>query len=380
MEGSVRKRGNNWYYAYEGPSINGKRKRYERSGGKTKQEALKKLRDALDELDNSGAVIDMTDMSVHDYFKFWFEDYVVRNLKYNTQENYRHTIDLHILPYIGKYKLKLIQPSALQNILNKEYEAGFAKSTVQIIKTVLNSAFKKAVYPYKLIKDSPMFYVEMPRYDHQIKRTKEKLKIFNLNDFKKMIDYIPLSDTFYIPMMVAFHTGLRRGEVCGLTWDNINFTDQTVTVDKNIVGRKKGYIIGTPKTQSSYRTITVGDSLLNILKTHKKRQSENRLFYGKFYNESNFICTKPNGDLVSPNSIKWKCEKIRDELQIDFSFHSFRHTHATMLLENGAKMKDVQERLGHSRISTTMDIYAHVTEKTKKETVIIFEDYLNRDL
>lgn len=72
--------------------------------------------------------------------------------------------------------------------------------------------------------------------------------------------------------------------------------------------------------------------------------------------------------------------KIRDKLQIDFSFHSFRHTHATMLLENGTKMKDVQERLGHSLISTTMDIYAHVAEKTKKRNSDIFENYLNNDL
>ena len=379
MEGSVRKRGEKWYYSFEGPKINGKRKRYERIGGKTKQEALVKLREALNEFDASGSVRVMSNMSVHDYFDYWFEDYVVRNLKYNTQQNYKHTIDLHILPYIGQFELKKITPAAIQNLLNKEYEAGFAKQTVAIVKTVLNSAFKKAVYPYQLIKETPMRYVEMPKYDISIKRTKEKLKIFSLADFKRMIDFTPPADTFYIPMMIAFHTGLRRGEVCGVTWDNISFANKTLTVDKSIIGRKKGYTVDSPKTQSSYRTITIGDTLISILKTHKRKQSENSLFYGGFYTESNFVCTKPNGDLVTPNSIKWSCEKIRKELDIDFSFHSFRHTHATMLLENGAKMKDIQERLGHSKITTTMDIYAHVTEKTKKETVAIFENYLNNN-
>ena len=107
MEGSVRKRGKKWYYSFEGAKINGKRIRYERVGGNTKAAALESLRKALNEYERSGIIEDMTDMSVQDYFDYWYEDYVMRNLKYNTQMNYRNVIDLHILPYIGKYSLKL---------------------------------------------------------------------------------------------------------------------------------------------------------------------------------------------------------------------------------------------------------------------------------
>lgn len=380
MEGSVRRKGSKWYYSFEGPKINGKRKRYERVGGDTKQKALDALRKALNEFEEAGNIFDPTEASVHDYFNFWYEDYVVRNLKYNTQENYRHTMELHILPYIGKYKLKAITPANLQRILDSEFEKGFAKSTVQIIKTVLNTAFKHAVYPYQFIKQSPTQYIKVPKYDVRVGKTRDSLKIFSLEDFKKMNEHVVQASDFYIPMHIAFHTGMRRGEVCGLTWDDISFEDETIKIEKiMIMKRGTKYSIDTPKTQSSYRTISIGQTLINILKKHKLKQSENRLFYGKQYHESNFVCTKPNGNPITPSIIKWHCERIRTETDIDFTFHSFRHTHATMLLENGAKMKDVKDRLGHSRISTTMDIYSHITKKSKRETVAIFENYLQNE-
>lgn len=176
--------------------------------------------------------------------------------------------------------------------------------------------------------------------------------------------------------MIAFYTGLRRGEVSGLKWKDIDFEEQTLTVERIIIMKKKSYEIGTPKTQSSYRTIGIGNDLISVLKTHRKRQLENKLFYGQHYTESDYICTKENGQLVTPWSIKWHVEKTRKDTGIDFNFHSFRHTHATLLLEGGAKIKAIQERLGHSRISTTMDTYSHLTKKTKKETVDLFESLM----
>ncbi|OAQ56286.1 hypothetical protein A6E74_02420 [Enterococcus thailandicus] len=102
--------------------------------------------------------------------------------------------------------------------------------------------------------------------------------------------------------------------------------------------------------------------------------------YGKWYHDSNAICTKENGEPVTPNSIKWSASKIKKDLNIEFNFHSLRHTHATMLLEDGVKPKIVQERLGHSRISITMDKYVHVTKKMRNEAVDIFAQRLKRSM
>lgn len=377
MDGSVRKRGNKWYYAFEGAKMNGKRMRYERVGGNTKAEALRALRKALDEFENSGDVLDMSNISVHDYFWYWFDHYVMKELKYNTQENYRMVIRLHILPYIGKYKLKAIQPAAIQKVIDNNYDKGLSKKTLTIIRSVLNGGFRKAVYPFQLIKNDPTRFLVMPKYDERNKKTKEDLKIITLKEFQKLTDHVKPNHPFFLPMMIAFNTGLRKSEVVALTWDNIDFDEQTLTVDKIIVMQGKEWKYGTPKTQSSYRTIDIGDNLLNLLKSQKKKQMENRMKYGQYYTKNNFICTKENGNLFTPNSIKHYARKVSQETGINFTFHSFRHTHATLLLENGAIDKAIQERLGHSRISTTMDTYSHLTKKTKKETVNIFEKLLN---
>lgn len=123
----------------------------------------------------------------------------------------------------------------------------------------------------------------------------------------------------------------------------------------------------------------IGDTLVTLLKRSKLRQKENKLFYGSHYTDTNFVCVKENGHPVTPNSIKWYSRKYHKLTGIDFTFHSFRHTYATMLLENGAKPKEIQTRLGHSRLSTTMDTYAHVTKKMREESVEIFERMLKNN-
>lgn len=376
MKGSVRRRGNKWYYFFDAAPINGKRRVIERAGGDTKAEALAALRKAISEYDKSGSVIEESNMSVQDYLEYWYKDYVMRNLKYNTQQNYRNILDKHIYPYVGNYRLRGIQPSSIQKVIDQNFEKGLSKKTLSIIKTVLNGSFRRAVFPYQYIKQDPTRYVTMPKFDERHKVTKDDLKIITVNDFKRMQTAVGQASPFYIPMMIAFYTGLRRGEVSGLKWKDIDYDGQTLTVERTIIMRDKTYEVGTPKTQASYRTIGIGNDLVEVLKRHRKRQLENKLFYGQHYTESDYICTKQNGALVTPYSINWNVAKTRKETGIEFNFHSFRHTHATLLMESGAKIKAVQDRLGHSRISTTMDTYSHLTKKTKKETVDLFENLM----
>ncbi|WP_413515832.1 tyrosine-type recombinase/integrase [Carnobacterium maltaromaticum] len=380
MQGSVRKKGKSWYYRIDLAYISGDRKQIERYAGKTKDEALQTLRNAIKEYETSGDVMALSDISVTDYFNFWFDKYVMVNLKKNTQSNYRNILDKHIFPSIGMYKLKAIKPGTLQDLLTEKYEAGYAKQTLAIIKGVLNKAFTMAVFPYQYLSIDPTRYVKVPKYDIKEWKDRGDLKIISIEDFKKLVSAVPKSDPFYLPMMISFQTGLRRSEVCGLKWTDIDFEENTLTVERIMLGTENGkYDLGTPKTKSSYRTIMLGDSIIKILKSSKKRQIENKLFYGSNYFDGNFICTKENGQPVTPNSIKYNVEKVRKLTGVDFNFHSFRHTHATMLLENNAKPKAIQTRLGHSRIATTMDTYAHVTKKMKKDTVDIFEQMLKNN-
>ena len=219
-----------------------------------------------------------------------------------------------------------------------------------------------------------MQYVSLPKFNQKKINGTYKLKIISLSDFKKILNRFPVGSNFYIPLQIAFNTGLRGGEVCALTWDDINFDSKTLSVNHTLVEKGRGQVeLGTPKTNSSYRTISIGETLVKILKDHKIKQKENKLKYGEFYTNSNFICTKENGQLLNTSSLKYLSRMVNYELGIPFNFHALRHTHATMLLEGGANIKDIQKRLGHSRLSTTMDTYSHVTEKIQSETVDILE-------
>lgn len=396
MTGGVRKRGNRWYYYFDLGKVDGKRKKVERVGGNTKREAEAALRKALQEYENAGLFFEPSDISVADYMDYWLKNYVEMNCKFNTIDGYTRIVNNHIKPAIGSYKLKSITPAVLQQFMNEKSNRGFSKSYLVNMLTVLSGSFKAAVYPYEFIRDNPMQYVTLPKNNNRKYDTDRK--VITSDEFKKIIERFPEGNTFHIPLQIAYHTGVRIGECCALTWDDVDLDNGTISISKIILKKeKKQWYFGTTKTESSVRTIPIGSTLVNILKRHRKWQLENRLKYGQYYynyyvtNDDrvygsdgltdfkstdqpvHFVCTAESGKLVTPDTVKYCSRVINYELLIQFNFHALRHTHATLLIENGANMKDVQERLGHSRLATTMDTYTHVTEKMSNDTVEIFE-------
>ncbi|MCC0647981.1 site-specific integrase [Clostridioides sp. ZZV15-6598] len=371
MKGGVRKRGEKWYYYFDLGTVNGKRKKIERVGGKTKKEAEKALRDALSEFENEGQLFSDNEMSFSDFLDFWYKEYVLLNCKYGTQKNYEKIIRNHLKPGLGKYKLKNLNPAILQKFLNDKSRFGLSKNSINNFYGVLSGALKSAVYPFKFIKENPMQYVHMPKMQEN---KKSDLKIISLKDFNRILERFPQGSSFYVPLQIAFNTGIRGGEVTALQWEDIDLENKIINVRHTLISRgKEGFELGTPKTESSYRKINIGDTLTKILKEHKRLQKEMKLKYGEWYIDSNFVCTKEMGEHVTTNSLKYLSRVANYELGIDFNFHSLRHTHATMLLENGANIKDIQHRLGHAKISTTMDTYSHVTNNMRNQTVNIFE-------
>lgn len=398
MTSGLKKRGNSWYYYFETPKKDGKSRKIEGKGGKTKAEANESLRKAICEYETEQLNIGSKNMSFSEYLDFWHKNYIQLNCKFSTIEGYKIMINKHIKPALGFYKLKDLQPIKIQEFINEKYIAGFGRRYINNILSVLTSSLKMAVYPYKLIRENPASYVKTPKNKNALYHSSHK--IITPEEFNKIIKRFPQGSAFYIPLQIAYHTGTRIGECCALTWKDIDLEHNCIYITKSLSRQEnRQWTFGTTKTASSVRKILIGKTLVNILKKHKTYQKQNKLKYGtsyiKYYLTSNnklysiqnvpnyltadeeveLVCTSENGSHVTSETFRYCSRIINYELLIEFNFHALRHTHATRLIENGAKMKDVQIRLGHSKLSTTMDTYTHTTDTMSSETVDIFEKF-----
>jgi len=376
MKGSVRKRGKKWYYYFDLGVVDGKRKRVERVGGNTKKEAEKALREAMSEFDDTGQVINESNMSYCDYLDYWYENYVELNCKDSTKRSYKNIINKHIKIGLGSNKLNNLTPALLQDFFNDLYKQKYSKNTFDIVTTIVKNSLDYAVNPLKLIKNNPYSYVIKPKF----KNTKKEIQTITKGQFDILLKKFPKGGLYYIPLQIAYHTGMRRGEICALTWNDIDLNKKIIDVNKNMILNMNGeYELTEPKTQSSYRMISIGETLSRILKEHKVYQKEMKLKFGEYYNDNNYpmpdmVCTSKNGTFTKHNTLSRIMNTISEnELGFSFNFHMLRHTHASMLIQNGVNPKDVQYRLGHSNIRITLDTYAHTSEESRRKVADLFD-------
>lgn len=392
----TRKRGKNWEYSFEAAKIGGKRKSVSKGGYRTKAEALEAGTKAQAEYNNSGNVFTPSTLSVQDYFVYWMKNYVEQECKPNTVRAYSDIIRIHINPYLGKYMLASLTPNVLQELLNRLYANGLAPTYLKNIMCVITGALDYAVHPAGFIKDNPGHYLRYPKT--VTKKADTNRRVISQQEFAQILDYFGPGNQYRIIFMICYYCGLRIAECTGMTWDRIDLANSTLTVDRILVKDiDKQWYLGSPKTGSSNRTISIGDTLNKELRYYKKWQLENRMRYAEYYKDYyirpdtkiygldhtvdyitaddpiSFVCTQENGTLINPDLARYASRIVNYKLNIQFNFHSLRHTHATILIENGADIKDVQERLGHADITTTMNTYVHNTDTMKNKSVDIFE-------
>ncbi len=374
MAGYSRKRGDTWYYCIDIGKVAGVRKRIERGGFKTKREAELAKNKALYELEQNGSYVDESKMSLSDFLDYWFDEYVMLNCSYYTQISRKTTIKF-LKEHIGNYSLKALTSIRIQKFINDAYKSDMAYSTLKLRVEVLKNALKYAVYPCEFLKVNAAEHLKLPPK----KEEKEKTNIIDLKTFNKIIDSISIRQTkFKIAFLLAFHTGMRLSEVCGLTWDKIDMINKEIKVEHILIYRDKEFFLASPKTKTSNRIIAIGPTLLKILELERARQIELRKEFAEYYfiheSKKEFVCCHNEGKPIIPNTLKFFCiDKISKQHNIKFNFHMLRHTHATMLLEAGANIKEISTRLGHSNTNITLDVYSHVTAKMKNDTVNIFE-------
>lgn len=371
MKGSVRKRGEKWSY-YFNVKVDGKYKKKEKGGFKTKKEAETALREVLQQYEKQGFVQNETQSTLEEFANYWFDNVVATSCRYNTLVQYRSALKNHIVPELGFVKIANITPDLLQRFFT-EKQKKLSNNTIAVIKKVLNNIFKLA------IKQMVISYNPLERLELKKKSEEKHLSIITSSDLETVLDDLK-GTRYYIPFQIAVQVGGRRGEVLGLTWDNIDFENKRITFDKqllNIAGT--GLELHPTKTSSSNRDLLMPDKLVSLLREHKNQQLANKeLYQNTYYTEHDFVCCNEDGSPFPPESLTSKVSRMSKRLGVNLKFHSLRHTHATMLLDAGVNIKVIQERLGHSSITTTLGVYSHVTKEGEYAAIKAFEDKFNK--
>ncbi|MGN0946711.1 MAG: tyrosine-type recombinase/integrase [Megasphaera sp.] len=369
----VRKINNRWYYTINEVDQHGVRHKHEHFGGFTRAEACRAYRLAMAEQDRTGKYFEPASMTFSAFLQEWLEKYARHYLKPNTIDAYDAAIRNHIAPTFGAWKLRELTTAALQDwvlALNDQY----SKSTVKSIMSCLRSSLRWAVANRRYLLINPMDNVKLP----PSRTAPKKPNVFTPEAIQAIFKQFPAGRPIHMPCVLSYYTGMRLGECLALTWDNVDMAARTLRITGTSYDKKGLPKITATKTASSARTITFGSKLYAELKAQKLWQDKNRFQAGPFYREDpqhKFVCTMDDGRQMTSNNVKYFgmwCKKHFSGT----SFHSFRHTHATMLIEHGLPLDYVSKRLGHSSIYTTANVYDTITDKREKAAVDAMEQFL----
>lgn len=405
MELRARKRGSKWEYLFEVARVNGKRKSISKSGFRTKAEAVKAGTQAMHEYMNSGSVFTPSEMSMTDFLEEWLEASRTQ-WKASTYQGYAKQVRSYIEPRLGGYYLKSISAKIIQQYLNDLFNEGFSRNTLTNVKGRLTGSMDWAVR-MEYIKYNPAKSTRLPSSraipEHPTRQNPHHY--IDRSSWAKIMERFPEGHPSHLPLMLGYWAGLRKGEAFGLCWEDVDFDAGTITVSHQIQYVKGGAAASTharrgnlqtmyftaPKYDST-RTIRISSQLLGLLRRTYALQRRSRLAYGPYYTEYHtddarhliegagdpehrvhLVCCRENGTFVRPNTMQHTVTVIQKRLGIDCDFHSLRKTHATMLLEAGANLKDVQHRLGHRTMHETLQIYAEVTPAMEDKSVELLE-------
>lgn len=241
-------------------------------------------------------------------------------------------------------------------------EGGLSYRTLQLHSIVLNLIFKEAMRR-SLIRDNPCELAKIPK---NAAKSEKKQDFYNVEQCKKLLDVTegtPLHDMIYL----TFIYGLRRSELMGLKWEAVDFENNTLTIQHTVVLQNVVVSKDSTKNKSSHRTYPLLEDIREILLSIRKRQKENKAFFGNCYNNTGYVFTHENGTAYYPSYPSHALQKVLEKYDLPhIRWHNLRHSCASVLLLKGWSMKDVSEWLGHADINTTMNIYAHIDMEHKR--------------
>lgn len=371
MRGSVTKKGARWYVVLDlGRDENGKRKRKWHGGFATKREAERAQAKLVHDLDQ-GVYSEPSRLTVAEYVRDWLED--KPNLAQTTREGYQRELK-RVTKRLGGLKLKDLTPSTIKSFYRDLTAAGYAPKSVRNTAGVLHKALADAVADGALARN-PADGLELPQSERPETQT------WTADELARFLSHVE-SHRLYAAFVVLCSTGMRRSELLGLRWRNIDLDAGTAAIVDTVVmeSNRPKLRLGTTKSRRSRRVIAFDTATVTVLREHKVRQNGERLIAGEAWEDLDLVFSTALGGTVSPNMFTRWTKRLAGEAGVrPLTPHSAgRHTWATLALSSGKiHPKVVQERLGHSSISITLDRYSHVVEGMDREAAEIVAAMIN---
>ena len=375
MEGRIRQRSPGTHQiSYDlGRDEFGKRRTKAETIRGTKAEAKRLLRARLSALDKGENPVP-ADTPLRDWLDRWMSEKITPpKRKQRTQETYRNVIDRHIVPHLGNRKLSKVGPVHIQE-LEDQLSTHLSPKMVNQVHIVLSGAFKHALR-MELIHRNPVALVPPP----SVKRT--KIVPPEVSSVRRMLEQARQDGHILYPAMhLIAYTGMRRGEGMGLLWENVDLEEGTVRVEISRVQTRTGVMQEAPKTDSGRRTINLDAGTVEVLREHRERQSEMREEMGEQFQDGGWVFTDELGDPISPkrlyDTVKQYGRRVGEPRM---TVKNLRHFHATLMLGNRENPVVVSKRLGHSKVSITLDIYAHVLPGWQQEAADGFAEAMEKE-
>ena len=291
----------------------------------------------------------------------WLNEYektVEESTLFKTEQLFKN----HILPAFGERLIAEITPLDIQQQL---YEWSTSYTKANLFMRYAGMVFD---YAYRLdyIKENPTLKVRTIK----TKQVEKKENFYNKDQLKLFMQALKdgTNKRAYVFFRLLAFTGMRKGELLALNWEDVDFECQLITIDKAVAMKETGWYIKAPKTKASIRTISLDDITINVLKDYQEACG----------NSEGLVFQSEGGGILSPaKPRKWYLQALKKTDLPPITIHGFRHTHCSLLFESGATLKDVQYRMGHSDIQTTMNIYSHVTSTAKERLANKFNCYVD---